>query len=71
MGESSVTVEEGRLAGRAMLWRERRVSMAVSREVRDSMVMADAEVVLETDMASRCSRLKVPIESSSSPKVLR
>jgi hypothetical protein len=65
-----VIVKEGGLAGRAILWRDRSVSITDRQEVREARDIAEAEVVLEMDIASWFwSRRKVWIESSSSPKV--
>jgi hypothetical protein len=72
VGGSSVLVEAEILAGRAILYVVRRVSKAVSLEVRVVMDIAESELRLERETESWAwSRRKVPTESSSSPNVLR
>ena len=65
-------VEAEMLAGRAMLCVVRRFSRAVSLEIREAMVISNSEFMLEMETESLTwLRRKVPIESLSSPNVLR
>ena len=71
MGGASV-IEADILAGRAILLDVRSFSRAVRQEVREAMDMAELELMLEREAVSPVwSCQKVPIESSSSPNVLR
>jgi hypothetical protein len=68
----SASNEEGEeVVGGTMLLAWMKASRAEIREVRVAMVVAEL-VLLATEVESRAfSRRKVPIESMSSPKVLR